>query len=81
MSIHKIMITTSISGGVLPFSNEYCNTSLPKNYISIKISRNNYDGLTYLREHEQNVHGISELVVTQCEKSFPNFLGVYVCMV
>ena len=36
--------------------------SIPHDYISIKISMDNYDGLAYLREHVQNMRGSLKLV-------------------
>jgi hypothetical protein len=44
-------------------SKRVLNTRLPKDYISIKMSLKNYNGLTDLRKHVQNMSGSLELVI------------------
>ena len=49
--------------GGSPLFKRVLNTRLFKDYISIKICSDNYDGLADLREHVLNVHGSLELII------------------
>jgi hypothetical protein len=44
-------------------SKQVLNTQLPEDYISIKISMDNYDGLVYPRERVQNICGSLKLII------------------
>jgi len=48
---------------VYSLSKRILSTRLPKYYISMKTSLDNYDGLVDPRKHVQNVHSSLDLII------------------
>ncbi|KAJ6951741.1 hypothetical protein NC653_041017 [Populus alba x Populus x berolinensis] len=46
-----------------PLSKRFLEAKVPKEYLSVKMSLDKYDGLIDLREYIQNVRGSLELVI------------------
>lgn len=61
--MNEDVYTLLIRFEILFLSKQVLHTRIPKEYISIKMTLNNYDGLANPREHVQNIHNNIKLVI------------------